>query len=114
MLNTLNKQLFQPKTEVIERELEFSTGTEKFNFRLLTSSEVNTLRNALSSSNFDDRSNATAWVIKTSLCNADGSQFDDDGTPIITEAQVKTLKDEALIIILAAVFDINFPRKKKN
>lgn len=101
------EKLMKPTTNVVEKEIEFSTGKVKLHFRLLTSSEWQVFRAGQVSSNYSDRANLLPWVITQSLCNTDGTQTDADGEPIMSIDEAKQLTEEALILILSAIFEVN-------
>lgn len=103
----LDKSLFQPTTEVVAREVELPTGKVNLYFRKLTSAEYQIWRGGLVSANFDERSGLLAWFLSKTLCDKNGSSFGDDGEPILSETQAKTLKPEAFVPLLSAALEVN-------
>lgn len=108
----LDKSLFEPKTEIQSKEFDFPSGKVTLHFRLLSCTEHDVLIESLHTPDGNKKSNLYAWAIATSLCNADGSKFNDDGTAVITQEQVKTLKREVFIQLMNFVLEINLGKKE--
>lgn len=102
----LDKKLFK-QTEVVARTVAFPDGEATLHFKTLSAMEFGVLAAALNAPDLGERAHAFAWAIAKSLCNPDGSQIDDDGAPVITIEQVKTLKDEPFAKLLNIVLEIN-------
>lgn len=103
----LDKSLFQPTTEVVAKEVELPTGKVNLYFSKLTSTEYQIWRAGLMSANFDERSDVLVWFLTKTLRNKDGSSVDENGEPILTKEQAKTLKSEAFLALLSAAIEVN-------
>ena len=103
----LDKSLFEPTTEVVGKEVELPTGKVNLYFGKLTCTEYQVWRAGLMSANFDERSDMLVWFLTKTLRNKDGSSMDENGEPLLTKEQAKTLKSEAFLALLSAAMEVN-------
>lgn len=106
----LDQSLFA-KAEVVSREIELPDGSKQtFYFKPLSGADYALTLSAFIGAGMEatQRADLYSVAIVKSLCNADGTQFNPDGSPLLTLEKAKALKPAVFTKFWNAVFELNF------